>query len=91
MRHLVKVGKTKPIQSQPKPVLSAVEWANLPDDQMSASSFSTKDYENQPLRRLGENKPNQTQSRYNSNPSRDSFRRVCQNKLFFAFLRRWVL
>jgi len=35
--------------------------ANLPDDQMSASSFSTKDYENQPIRRLGENKPNQTQ------------------------------
>jgi len=41
-------------QSQNKP--------NLLDAQMNVNFFSTKDYENVPLRRRGENKPNQTQS-----------------------------
>ena len=45
--HLV---KTNPIQSQSKPVLSAVEWANFPEVRMSASSILTKDYENEPRR-----------------------------------------
>jgi len=36
--------------------------ANLLDAQMNVSSILTKDYENVPLRRRGENKPNQTQS-----------------------------
>jgi len=36
--------------------------ANLLDAQMNISSVLTKDYENKPLRRRGENKPNQTQS-----------------------------
>ncbi len=40
-------------QSQNKP--------NLLDAQMNISSVLTKDYENVPLRRRGENKPNQTQ------------------------------
>ena len=33
---------------------------------MNVSFFITKDYENQPLRRLPENKPNQTQFVYSS-------------------------
>ena len=35
---------------------------NLPDAQMNLNFYLTKYYENQPLRRLPENKPNQTQS-----------------------------
>jgi hypothetical protein len=35
--------------------------ANLPDAQMNLTSFLTKDYENERLCRLRENKPNQTQ------------------------------
>jgi hypothetical protein len=35
--------------------------ANLLDAQMNVSSVLTKYYENAPLRRCGENKPNQTQ------------------------------
>jgi len=34
---------------------------NLLAPQMNATSFYTKDYENEPLRRCGQNKPNQTQ------------------------------
>ena len=34
---------------------------NLLDAQMSVSSYITKDYENEPLSRRGENKPNQSQ------------------------------
>jgi hypothetical protein len=34
---------------------------NLPDTQMNASPFITKDYENQPRLRTMKNKPNQTQ------------------------------
>jgi len=40
-------------QSQNKP--------NLLDAQMNLNFYLTKDYENVPLRRRGENKPNQTQ------------------------------
>ncbi len=40
---------------------------NLPYAQMNVNFFVPKDYQNQPLRRLPENKPNQTQSRNNSN------------------------
>ena len=35
--------------------------ANLLDTQMNITSILTKDYENEPLRRRGENKPKQTQ------------------------------
>ena len=35
---------------------------NLLDTQMNVSSVLTRDYENEPLRRRGENKPKQTQS-----------------------------
>ncbi len=35
--------------------------ANLLDEQMNVNKVSTNDYENKPLRRRGENKPNQTQ------------------------------
>jgi hypothetical protein len=48
--------------------------ANLLDTQMNVSSILTKDYENVPLRRRGENKPNtnpiQTQSQYLTYPQR---------------------
>jgi len=69
-RTLGQRGKNKPNSNPIK--------ANLPDEQMSSSSFSTKDYENHPLRPLGENKPNQTRSRRNSNPYRHLWDRVAQ-------------
>ena len=49
MRHLVKVGKTNPIQTQSNPiqtqsnpVLSAVEWANLRKAKMNLTSLDKK-------------------------------------------------
>ncbi len=39
--HLV---KTNPIQTQSKPVLSAVEWANLQKAKMNVNLILTKDY-----------------------------------------------
>ena len=42
--------KTNPIQTQSKPVLSAVEWANFPEAKMSASAILVKGYENDPRR-----------------------------------------
>jgi len=41
-----------------KSALFMLNKANLPDAQMNVSSFLTKYYENLPLRRRGENKPN---------------------------------
>jgi len=57
-------------QSQNKP--------NLLDAQMNISSVLTKDYENVPLCRRGENKPNQTQFQ--------TQRTLCEFFLFFTFL-----
>ena len=51
-------GETNPIQTQYKP--------NLLNAQMNVTSFLTKDYENVPLRRRGENKPNQTQFQFST-------------------------
>ncbi len=50
---------------------------NLLDTQMNASSVLTKYYENQPIRRLPENKPNQTQLQT---------QRLSKLFLFFTFL-----
>jgi len=52
--------------------------ANLPDAQMNISSLLTKYYENVPLRRRGENKPNQTQFQTKCT--------LCELFLFFTFL-----
>ena len=51
--HLTKLSSFVIVFMQNKP--------NLPDAQMDVSSVLTKDYENLPLRRCGENKPNQSQ------------------------------
>ncbi len=45
---------------------------------MNVTSFITKDYENERLSRLRENKPNQTQSQ--------TQRTLCEFFLFFTFL-----
>jgi len=50
--------KTKPKQTQNKP--------NSLKAQMNVNSVLTRDYENQPLWTVPENKPNQTQSRNSS-------------------------
>jgi len=39
--------------------------ANLPDDQMNVTAFYTRDYENNPLRRRGENKANSKPNKAN--------------------------
>ena len=41
---------------------------NLPDAQMNVTSFYTVDYENKSNWKLGENKPNQSQYKANTNP-----------------------
>ena len=43
---------------------------NLPDAQMNVTSFITKDYENERLRRAGKTNPIQTQYKANTNPKR---------------------
>jgi len=53
--HLV---KTNPIQTQSKPVLSAVEWANLRKAQMNVKSLITKDYRKKDDFAVRKNKPN---------------------------------
>ena len=49
-----------------KSALFSQNKPNFQNAQMNASSVLTKDYENQPLRRLPENKANQTQCRNSS-------------------------
>ncbi len=56
--------KTNPIRTQTNPIK-----ANLPEAQMNVSSLLTKDYENQRLSRLGENKAN-------TNPIKPNFRKA---------------
>ena len=62
--HLVKAN---PIQTQSKPVLSAVEWANLRKAQMNINSIITKDYRKYDDFAVQKNKPN-------SNPNKANFR-----------------
>ena len=49
---------------------------NLPDAQMNINSLLTKDYENVPLRRRGENKPN-------TNPIKPNLRKAEMNLNFY--------
>ena len=49
---------SKPIQTQSNLVLSAVEWANLPDAQMSVNSILRNDYERNDIFTVPENKAN---------------------------------
>jgi hypothetical protein len=62
--HLVKAN---PIQTQSKPVLSAVEWANLKRAKMDVNIYYTEGYENKRRRGLRKNKPN-------SNPNKPNFK-----------------
>jgi len=53
--HLV---KTNPIQTQSKPVLSAVEWANLQNAKMDVSLYVIEDYRKKDDFAVRKNKPN---------------------------------
>ncbi len=50
--------KTNPIQTQSKPVLSAVEWANLKKVKMNVNLTLTKDYRKNDAFLVRINKPN---------------------------------
>ncbi len=50
--------KANPIHTQSKPVLSAVEWANLKKAQMIVNSLITKDYRKKDDFIVRINKPN---------------------------------
>ncbi len=50
--------KTNPIQTQSKPVLSAVEWANLQTAKMNVNLTLTKDYRKNYDFAVRKNKPN---------------------------------
>jgi len=52
------VEKTNPIQTQSKPVLSAVEWANFRKAKMNVNSIITKDYRKKDDFIVRINKPN---------------------------------
>jgi len=69
MRHLVKVGKTKPIQTQSKPIK-----ANLLNAQMDVNIVLTKDYENMSNWAICENKANSNPIRTQSNPKQTQYK-----------------
>ncbi len=50
--------KTNPIQTQSKPVLSAVEWTNFQKAKMNVKLILTKDYRKNDDFAVRKNKPN---------------------------------
>ncbi len=62
------LGENKPNQTQSKPVLSAVEWANFRKAQMNVNSLITKDYRKKDDFAVRKNKPNSNPIQTQSNP-----------------------
>jgi len=76
--HLV---KTNPIQTQSKPVLSAVEWANFQKAKMNVNLTLTKDYRKNDDFVVRINKPN---FRNGQNERKLSFNKGLQKKRLFS-------
>ena len=71
---------------------------NFRNAQMNVNKVSTKDYENEPLRRRGENKPNSKPIKVNTKPIKankmpkqtqsKAFYKLYSNKFYFLFILR---